>query len=421
MNKTTKTYWLPCLLFSLLGYLLYLHIRNFGFTYLDDASLVIDTSKKFAQDPLSIIRLFTQNHLSIMQPQIFYRPIFAASFMINSIASPGNLSGYYMTNIALHVAASCLLYILLIKLENNYHTAILLTTLYVVHPMLTQAVAWLPGRSDTLVAIFSIASFIAFIKFMETKRLGYYLAHLSFFALALFSKENSLALGVICFLYVRLIMKQRWFSSEEIYSIIGWAVILASWFALRSTALVDPLKITPYEVARFLVSNLIVIVQYLGRIFFPLDLSVWPTIRDSQWIPGIWALIILTVLLSFSKGKRLNYCLFGAAWFIFFLLPALVRPSTGVSAVFSNTRVYLSMAGLLIIVAETDMVKYANIKKWPHAAMILIVLAFYSLISYGHSLDFRGGSAFWANARRTAPHSWVDPDLVKEGPVIFRK
>ncbi|MCX5665868.1 MAG: hypothetical protein NT036_02305 [Candidatus Omnitrophica bacterium] len=421
MNKTTKTYLLPCLFFSILGYLLYFHIRNFGFTYLDDASLVIDTAKKFGQDPLSLIRLFTQNHLSTMQPQIFYRPIFAASFMINSIASPSSLTGYYLTNIALHVAASCLVYSLLVKLEYNYRTAILLTTLYVVHPILTQAVAWLPGRSDTLVAIFSITSFIAFIKFMETKKYVYYFTHLISFALALFSKENSLALVLISLLYVRLIMKRKLFSSEMISPAIGWVIVLTSWFMLRNTALVDPLKITAPEAARFLAGNSIVIVQYIGRIFFPLDLSVWPTIRDSQWIPGRWALIILTALLSISKGKRPNYCLFGAAWFILFLLPALVRPSIGLSAVFSNTRVYLSMAGLLIIVAETDMMKYADIKKWSHAALILLVLAFYSLVAYGHSLDFRNGSAFWANARRTAPHSWVDPKLVKEGPVVSRK
>ena len=414
MNKTTKTYVLAYLFFSILGYLLYFHIRGYGFTYLDDASLIIDTSKSIVRDPYSIIRLFTQNHLSALQPQIFYRPIFAASFMINSIFSTDNLTGYYFTNIALHVAASCLVYSLLIKLKYNNHTSLLLTTLYVVHPMLTQAVAWLPGRSDTLVAVFSIASFIAFIKFIDTVKRRYYFTHLLSLALALFSKENSLCLVIICFLYRRLIMKRRLFSSEERSLAIGWLIILTLWFMLRNTALTNPLKITVYEMVRFLAANLIVIVQYIGRIFFPFNLSVWPTIQDSRWIPGAWAMIILIILLSISKGKRLNYCLFGAAWFILFLLPALVRPSIGVSAVFSNTRAYLSMAGLLIILAETDMVKYANIKKWPHAVLISLVLIFYSLIAYEHSCDFRNGSAFWTNARRTAPHSWIDPARVKE-------
>jgi len=374
-----------------------------------------------ARDPSSIIKLLTQNHLSALQPQIFYRPIFAASFMINSIFSAGSLTGYYLTNIALHAVASCLVYSLLVKLKHDNHIALLLTALYVVHPMLTQAVAWLPGRSDTLVAIFSIASFIAFIKFMETAKLAYYFTHLLSLWLALFSKENSLCLVIICFLCMRLIMKRKLFSSEEIFLTIGWLTVLVSWFMLRNTALANPLKITVYEMARFLAVNSTVIVQYIGRIFFPFDLSVWPTIRDSRWIPGAWAIIILVILLSVSKGKRLNYCLFGAAWFILFLLPALVRPSAGVSVVFSNTRAYLSMAGLLIILAETDTVKYTNIKKWHHAALMLLVLFLYALIAYEHSCDFRNGPAFWANARRTAPHSWIDPARTKEGLEIFRK
>ncbi len=414
MNKTTKTYLLPYLVFSFLAYLLYFHIRGFGFTYLDDASLVIDTANKFALDPYSIIRLFTQNHLSIMQPQIFYRPVFAASFMINSIMSSGSLTGYYYTNIILHIVASCLVYSLLLKLKYNSVTSALLTSLYVVHPMLTQAVAWLPGRSDTLVAIFCIASFIAFIEFVETARLKYLFLHLLALALALFSKENSLSLIIICFLYMRLIIKRKLFSREEILLMIGWFIALASWFMLRHIALVDPLKITVYETARFLAGNSIVVVQYIGRIFLPLDLSVWPTIRDSHSMPGVWAIIILIGLLSVSKGRRLNYCLFGTAWFILFLLPALVRPSIGVSAVFSNTRIYLSMTGLLIILAETDIFKYAGIKKRFSAALILLVFIFYAIIAYGHSLDFKNGAAFWANARRTAPHSWVDPEKLKQ-------
>ncbi|MDO8536532.1 MAG: hypothetical protein Q7S30_05975 [Candidatus Omnitrophota bacterium] len=409
MDKTTKTYLLPYIFFSVLGYILYFHIRGYGFTYLDDASLIIDSAAKFSADPLSIIRLFTQNHLSALQPQIFYRPVFAASFMLNSIFKAGGLSGYYFTNIALHIAASCLVYSLLLKLKYNYRTAILLTTLYVIHPMLTQTVAWLPGRSDTLVAVFSIASFIAFIEFTETGRIGYYLAHILSLALALFSKENSLCLVLICFLYMRIIIKEKLFYPKERYLAIGWLIVLTLWFVLRNMALVKPLKITFHETAGYLAANSIVIVQYIGRIFFPVNLSVWPTILDSQWIPGAVSIIALVILLYISKDKRMNYCLFGAAWFILFLLPALVRPSVGVSAVFSNTRVCLSMAGILIILAETDMIKHVDIKKWPQAALILLAIIFYSLIAYDHSCDFRNGRTFWENARRTTPHSWVDP------------
>ena len=130
MDKTTKTYLLPYLFFSILGYLLYFHIRGYGFTYLDDASLIIDTSNKFSRDPSSIIRLFTQNHLSGLQPQIFYRPIFAASFMLNGLFSPTSLAGYYFTNIVFHIVASCLVFSLLIKLKCKTSAAFLLGMLF---------------------------------------------------------------------------------------------------------------------------------------------------------------------------------------------------------------------------------------------------------------------------------------------------
>jgi hypothetical protein len=414
MNKTTKTYALPYVFFSILGYLLYFHTLGFGFTYFDDAAIIIETFRSAVLDPASMIRLFTQNHISSLQPQVFYRPIFGISLMINGFFSKGALAGYYFTNITLHIIASCLVYNLLIRLKHSGNAALLLATLYVVHPIMTQAVAWLPGRSDTLAAIFSIASFIAFIDFARTPKFRHYFTHLLFLALALFSKENALSLVIICFLYERLIMKRKIFSSEEKFILPGWIVVLTSWFILRNLALVDPLKISFYEMACFMAANFIVIIQYIGRIFFPLDLSVWPTMRDSGWMPGAWGIIILVILLAFSRNRRLNYCLFGAAWFILFLLPSIARPGTGILAIFSNTRAYLPVAGLLIILAETDMIKYANIKKWTNAVIIFLALAFYSLVAYKHSYDFSDSSSFWENARRTSPHSWVDPAKTKK-------
>lgn len=414
MGKTTKTADIRAYaLIIILGAISYYHILSYTFTYLDDASLVMDTAKKMAQDPLAVFRLFTQNHLSIMQPQIFYRPVFAASFMLNSLFCGGNLTAYYLVNIALHIIASCLLFNLLTRLGYKKNACLLLTSLYVIHPMMTQTVAWLPGRSDTLAAIFSILSFISFIKFIDKERLRYYFTHLASLALALFSKENALCVAVICFVYMRIIERRKFFSKDERLLIAGWVIVLSLWFWLRSIALQDPLKLTLYEMAGFLTKNLIVIVQYIGRVFWPINLSVWPTIQDSSWIPGAWAIVILTMLLYFSKGKRLNYILFGAAWFILALLPALIRPDTGISGTFSNTRLYLSIIGLIIILAETDMVRCADIKKWHHAIIIILVFIFYSLITHEHSLDFRNSASFWANARRTAPHSWIDPDSIK--------
>ena len=412
MNKTLKNA-MPYLFISFAGGLLYLHVYSFKYTYLDDASIIMDAAKSMMADPFSIFHTFAKNMFYTSQPQIYYRPIFDASFMLNSVFSQNHLGAYYFINIILHMAASCLVFRLLIRLGNKITPSFLLALFFTVSPMAAQTVAWLPGRSDTMVAIFCILSFLAFINFLDTVKFRHWFLHMFFLLLALFSKESALCLVIMCFLYTRLILKRKPFFTGEIFLLVGWFVILSGYFLLRHAAFNDPLKLTAGEMLHYIAANSLVIVHYIGRILFPINLSVWPTLQDSPWITGLIAIIILLFLMLRSKKIQFNYALFGFLWFIVFLLPALIRPNTGVSAVFLNTRAYLPMAGLLILLAQTDMIKNVDIKKWRHIVVASIILIFYAFIAFEHSYDFANSSVFWTNAKITAPHSWIDPADVK--------
>jgi hypothetical protein len=200
----------------------------------------------------------------------------------------------------------------------------MLAVLHTVHPMLTQAVAWLPGRSDTLLTIFAISSFLAFIKFSEKPGLSNYSLHILFLFLALLSKESALGIIVLCFLYSRLILRRGLFFSGESWLLAGWLAAVW-WFFLRQGAMVNPMHMPVPDMLRFITANSIVVIQYIGRIFFPFNLSVWPTIQDSRSAYGAAAILIIAVLLAFSKNARRDYVVFGASWFILFIIPTLIR------------------------------------------------------------------------------------------------
>ena len=101
-----KKYVLPCLLLTLLSFLLYFHVLNFSYTQLDDASLVIDSLRQFKVNPFSVFQVFVKNTLADIWPQYYYRPVFAASFMLNSILGASYLSGYYLVNIIPHARSA---------------------------------------------------------------------------------------------------------------------------------------------------------------------------------------------------------------------------------------------------------------------------------------------------------------------------
>ena len=319
-----RRYILTCLFLFVLGSVLYFHVHDFGLTYLDDAAIIAESANKFAADGSSLFLVFTRNIIAGLQPYAYYRPLYAASFMLNSAFCGRDLAGYYFTNIALHIAASCLIFTLLLRLGYRHASAFMLAVLHTVHPMLTQAVAWLPGRSDTLLTIFAISSFLAFIKFSEKPGLSNYSLHILFLFLALLSKESALGIIVLCFLYSRLILRRGLFFSGESWLLAGWLAAVW-WFFLRQGAMVNPMHMPVPDMLRFITANSIVVIQYIGRIFFPFNLSVWPTIQDSRSAYGAAAILIIAVLLAFSKNARRDYVVFGASWFILFIIPTLIR------------------------------------------------------------------------------------------------
>jgi protein O-mannosyl-transferase len=414
-----EKYILPCLFITLLSFLFYFHVLGFSYTYLDDAPLVIDSLHQFTANPFSIFQVFIKNTLAVLSPQYYYRPVLAVSFMLNSVLGANYLSGYYLVNIILHALTACSIFMLLVRLRYAISPALLLSLFYVIHPIMVPTVAWMPGRNDTLLTIFSIFSFLAFMNFIEKTKLTDYFLHLFFLLLALFTKENGLCLIVVSLLYMHLVLKMKWFCFKENVLITGWFFTLTLWFLMRHMALAEHSPATAasiYAMFHSMMMNSIVLLQYLGRIFFPFHLSVWPTIQDSQWITGVIALALLAMALFFSKEAKPDKVLFGIAWFILFLVPTLTGPHTGPAACFFDHRVCISMPGMMILLAETDVIKHFNIKKKRYIFLISCMFIFYSLIAFEHSYDYRNSAAFWNNAQITSPHSWRNPDSLPIRP-----
>ncbi len=66
--------------------------------------------------------------------------------------------------------------------------------LFAVHPAAVQTVAWVPGRSDGLMAVFALASLLAWLHFDRSGSRLALGAHLALMAAALLSKETAIAL-----------------------------------------------------------------------------------------------------------------------------------------------------------------------------------------------------------------------------------
>lgn len=387
----------------LLGLLVYFPALFFNFTYLDDNILIMD-NYNFLHKFSNIFTAFKQHAFFMTSgPDAYYRPLLTASFAIDAQLGPFSFFRYHLTNIAIHILSACLVFLFFIKLKYHKNLSLFFSLVFAVHPILSQAVAWVPGRNDSLLAVFVLLSFIFLVKFLENKKWKNYFFHFLFFAAALFTKESAIVLPVLVILYFWIFHKTKCSHSEKYKLVFSWIGIFLIWFFLRQSALAgsNTLKMNILEIGESIWLGLPAVVQYLGKIIFPFNLSVVPLIKDTSFIYGIIAIILLIIAFLISKQKRLGVIAFGLVWFLIFLLPSFIRPNPGIFADFMEHRIYLPIIGFFIFLMELEPIKRIAAKK-VFACLIIIIL---SVITLFHLPVFKNRMNFWQNAVKNSPHS----------------
>lgn len=106
----------------------------------------------------------------------------------------------HLENILLHCANSLLVFLLARKIlvsQDNKTLVIPLfaALLFALHPVNVEAVAWIAGRTDPLLALFVLSSCYFLLRWLDKPRWQDMTATLLMFGAALLTKETALAFG----------------------------------------------------------------------------------------------------------------------------------------------------------------------------------------------------------------------------------
>ena len=80
----------------------------------------------------------------------YYRPLFYISVMLDSTIWGSGPAGYHRTNLLLHLLAVVLAYVLVLRLYGRLDLALASAALWGVHPLASESVAWITGRTDVM-------------------------------------------------------------------------------------------------------------------------------------------------------------------------------------------------------------------------------------------------------------------------------
>jgi hypothetical protein len=395
----------------LAGVLLYAGTLWYGLTYFDDNVWVYNVA--WRTDSLKEIwAIFTRRDVI---SYVFFRPLLNLSFFLNASVGQNSILLYHLLNILLHLLASVLFLGLLRRLKFSDRLALAVALVFTVHPSLTQAVAWIPGRTESLVAVFIFWSFNNFVDCLEDHRPRHFVGHHLFLLAALLSKEVAVVLPLVCVLYALVVHRKRFLDAENVCFAIGWLMMLAIAFGMRFYGLHgEPGLGETYDLGK-LIGNLPVMFHYLGRAVWPFPPLALPGPEALRYVPGIIAGILLTALLLLKSRARLNFftqeilddrkveagpTYFGILWFALFVLPGLV-----VANFYFEYRLYVPIAGILIALAVTPPVRW--LEKRPAVFWIVFAVIIMGLVitSSRYMTAFQDKISFWESAAVGQPNS----------------
>jgi Flp pilus assembly protein TadD len=185
----------PLLLIAICSFALYANTLGHDFV-LDDYSVILE-NRLTKQGVSAIPEIFTTSYRYgyFTSADELYRPLPKAMFATEWALSPGDAFPGHLVNILLYMITGISLFFFLMALsDGKLQLSLIITLLFVFHPVHTEVVANIKSRDELLAAFFGILSLNMYVKYLRSERTSEVLLSALFFFLGFLSKESTITL-----------------------------------------------------------------------------------------------------------------------------------------------------------------------------------------------------------------------------------
>jgi protein O-mannosyl-transferase len=395
------------LLFALIaaaaGFIIYASSLSYGLVHFDDQKH-IEVYKPFNEDISNISKTFSKPTFGVL-----YRPVLSISYILDTNIWGSEPQSYHITNVLLHASCCFFVFILLGKLRFDKYLALFATLFYAVSPILTPAIAWIPGRNDPLVTLFVLLSFINFIAWMDaekSKKTIYMLLNFLFFAISVYTKETAILQPIMFAIYIFLDRNENPFKSKYIPFYVVWIVIIAIFFLMRSSA-TEGLKASGEVGISAFINNIPAFFAIAGKIFLPVKMNGCAQFEDFSTYTGIAATLALIAIVFVIPKDNRKQAMFGLLWYFIFLAPTFAVLFTQADFDYLEHRAYLPLIGILILLLSLLTSSKINPKGQKFMAVAGVLIVIFAIRTYAYESNFKDRETFWSHSMKVYPDKAV--------------
>ncbi len=410
-----------CLFLAVLAMALYADTLRAGFVA-DDKGLIVNNEIIHSTDniPAYFLQAFSTRGLD-ERSTAYYRPVIATSFALDYALGGGQPWMFHLTNLLMWGICVVLVYLLLRRLLPKKTPAVAGTLIFAAHPVHTETVCWIAGRTDLFALVFMLAAFVCGIEAMTNERKSGWIAGAALGgALAMFSKEIALILLPLWIVYGLTDRRMErgggklasWSRLAGIYGILTFGYLLARWYAVggMKTSAGAPI-FDPWTLSGMATIGRCVL-EYMGKLLVPLDLSfafeITPFTSPLSWwavasLAGGFGLLLVTFYATWRHPRK-GFWLW---WVGLGLGPALnIIPINEVVAerfLFVPSVGYCSLLGMAfgaVLCRETDT---GRLRRGGYAALIVLVVGL-GAQTVMRTADWRNERRLYLSALRSDPY-----------------
>jgi tetratricopeptide (TPR) repeat protein len=302
----------------------------------------------------------------------YYRPVFMVWMLVSYTLFGLNASWWHLTTVLVHVCVTLMVYLLARRLLKDQWTAWMTALIFGLHPVHIEAVAWVSGVTEPLLALLLIPAFLFYLNWREgasatdaapvskRNRRAWLAASLAFYAVAMFEKETALVLPMLVFLYEwiysprqsRMLRVRDGIKVAAPYLALSVVYLSARAIVLKGIGH----EVTPLPLLTIVLTWPSLLWTYIKMLAWPVGLSAF---YDTPYVttPGVanMALPLLAVAaaagLLWAWSRKTKAVAFASALLVVPLLPLMNLSVFFTGEIAHDRYLYLPSIGFSILVA----------------------------------------------------------------------